>query len=72
VMEYFAVRLTETQRATVSQAFALTMSIRLVQIFWNLTGAYFVLRGHFHAPTEAEREEFRNDIADDSDLGKAA
>lgn len=65
VMEYFAVRLTETQRATVSQAFALTMSIRLVQIFWNLTGAYFVLRGHFHAPTQADREEFEHDIGED-------
>jgi hypothetical protein len=65
VMEYFAVRLTETRGATVSQAFALTMSIRLVQILWNLTGAYFVLRGHFHAPTEADREEFRQDIGED-------
>ena len=57
VMEYFAIRLTETRGATISQAFALTMSIRLVQIFWNLTGAFFVIRGHFHAPTAAEQKE---------------
>lgn len=62
VMEYFAIKLTETRGATISQAFALTMSIRLVQILWNLTGAYFVMRGHFHAPTEADREEAREDM----------
>ena len=65
VMEYFAVKLTETRGATVSQAFALTMSIRLVQIFWNLTGAYFVLRGHFHKPTDADEREFQNDLRSD-------
>ena len=57
VMEYFAIRLTETRGATISQAFALTMSIRLVQVLWNLTGAYFVIRGHFHAPTADEQKE---------------
>ena len=62
VMEYFAIRLTETRGATVSQAFALTMSIRLVQIFWNLTGAYFVMRGHFHKPGAAEEAEFKDDL----------
>jgi hypothetical protein len=63
VMEYFAIKLTETRGATVSQAFALTMSIRLVQILWNLTGAYYVLRGHFHKPTEADEQEFQADLA---------
>ena len=57
VMEYFAIRLTETRGATVSQAFALTMSLRIVQILWNLTGVYFVVRGHFHTPTIAEKHE---------------
>jgi uncharacterized protein (TIRG00374 family) len=56
VMEFFAILLTRPQGATVSQAFALTMSIRLVQIFWNLTGGIFVLRGGYHAPTEKEQE----------------
>ena len=63
VMEYFAIRLTETRGATVSQAFALTMSIRLVQILWNLTGVYFVLRGHYHTPTETEKHEVEVDMA---------
>jgi uncharacterized protein (TIRG00374 family) len=55
VMEMFAVLLTRRQGVTVSQAFALTMSIRLVQITWNLVGGIFVLRGGFHAPGEAEQ-----------------
>jgi uncharacterized protein (TIRG00374 family) len=63
VMEYFAIRLTETRGVTVSQAFALTMSIRLVQILWNLTGVYFVVRGHFHQPTEREQRELEADLS---------
>jgi uncharacterized protein (TIRG00374 family) len=63
VMEFFAIRLTEPRGVTVSQAFALTMSIRLVQILWNLTGVYFVLRGHFHQPTENEQRELQSDLA---------
>ena len=50
-MEYFAILLTQKQGATVSQAFALTMSIRMVQILWNLTGGLFVLRGGYHQPS---------------------
>jgi uncharacterized protein (TIRG00374 family) len=57
VMEFFAILLTQRQAATVSQAFALTMSIRVVQILWNLTGGIFVLTGGFHAPTEQEQQE---------------
>jgi uncharacterized membrane protein YbhN (UPF0104 family) len=57
VMEFFAILLTRKQGCTVSQAFALTMSIRLVQIMWNLVGGLFVLRGGYHAPTEKEQEE---------------
>jgi hypothetical protein len=61
VMEFFAILLTRRQGATVSQAFALTMSIRLVQILWNLVGAIFVFRGDFHPPTEREAEELACD-----------
>ena len=57
VMEFFAILLTRSHGVTISQAFALTMSIRVVQILWNLTGGIFVLRGGFHAPTEAEQHE---------------
>lgn len=57
VMEYFAIKLLEPQGATVGQAFALTMSIRLVQIIWNLTGGIFVFRGGYHAPTASEQQE---------------
>ncbi len=60
VMEGFAVLLTRTQGVTVSQAFALTMSIRMVQIIWNLAGGIFVLRGGFHAPTESEQKEMNS------------
>src|SRR5258706_5216665 len=62
VMEYFAIKLTETRGATVSQAFALTMSIRMVQILWNLTGVYFVLRGHYRQPTAAEQNEVDTEL----------
>src|SRR5688572_9963002 len=66
VMEFFAIMLTRRQGATVSQAFALTMSIRLVQVLWNLVGGIFVLRGGYHAPTEKEAEELTSDAPDDS------
>jgi len=65
VMEAFAILLTQRQGVTVSQAFALAMSIRLVQIIWNLTGGLFVLRGGFHAPTENETKELETDDEDD-------
>jgi uncharacterized protein (TIRG00374 family) len=57
VMEFFAILLLSRQGATVGHAFALTMSIRMVQVLWNLTGGVFVLKGGFHAPTQAERAE---------------
>lgn len=57
VMEYFAYYLTARQGATVNQALAITMSIRLIAMLWNLTGGLFVLRGGFHAPTETEERE---------------
>lgn len=53
VMEFFAVLLTQPQGATVSQAFALALSIRAVQMLWNLTGGIFVLRGGYSAPANA-------------------
>jgi uncharacterized membrane protein YbhN (UPF0104 family) len=61
VMEYFAILLTQKQGATVSQAFALTMSIRMVQILWNLTGGVFVFRGGYHAPTDEEQHALDSD-----------
>ena len=63
VMEFFAVQLTRRQGVTVSQAFALTMSIRLVQMLWNLVAGVFVLRGGYHAPTEKEAHELEADDA---------
>jgi len=55
VMEFFAINLTAKQGATISQAFALTMSIRLEQMFWNLFGGIFVITGHYRAP-EKDKE----------------
>ena len=69
IMEGFAVLLTRAQHVSVSQAFALTMSIRMVQIIWNLAGGLFVLRGGFHAPTEGEKKEL--DSGPDEDVGLA-
>jgi hypothetical protein len=65
VMEYFAIKLLEPQGATVAQAFALTMSIRLTQIFWNLVGGFFVLRGGFHAPTQSEQKQVEMEDEDE-------
>jgi hypothetical protein len=63
-MEFFAVLLTGQYGATVSQAFALTLAMRLQQIFWNLMGGIFVLRGGYHAPTADERREVDEDPED--------
>jgi len=52
VMEAFAFYLTKQDGATLNQALALTMSIRLVSIGWNLIGGLFVIRGGYHAPTD--------------------
>lgn len=57
VMEFFAILLTKKWGCTVTHAFLLTMSIRLVQMLWNLSGAFFVLRGGYHAPKENEEKD---------------
>jgi uncharacterized protein (TIRG00374 family) len=64
VMEYFAIILFEPLGVSVGQAFAVTMSIRLTQIFWNLTGGYFVLRGGYHAPTQTEQQQLEREDED--------
>jgi uncharacterized protein (TIRG00374 family) len=61
VMEFFAVELTRRHGVTIGQAFALTMSIRLVQVLWNLVAGVLVLRGGYHAPTEKEQEALESD-----------
>lgn len=61
VMEFFAIRLTERHGVTVAEAFILTMSIRLVQILWNLVGGLFVLKGGYHAPSQSEQQELSED-----------
>jgi glycosyltransferase 2 family protein len=72
VMEFFAIVLTKRQGCTVSQAFALTMSIRIVQILWNLTGGIFVLRGGFHAPSDKEKHTMDQDEPDDPNVMRSA
>jgi uncharacterized protein (TIRG00374 family) len=66
VMEYFAIKLLEPQGVTVAQAFALTMSIRLTQIFWNLAGFFFVVRGGYHVPTESEQHQLELEDEDEN------
>jgi uncharacterized protein (TIRG00374 family) len=61
VMELFAVELTKRQGVTVSQAFALAMSIRVGAMFWNLVAGLFVLRGGYHAPSKQEEEGLETD-----------
>jgi uncharacterized membrane protein YbhN (UPF0104 family) len=68
VMEFFAINLTKQYGVTVGQAFALTMSIRLVQMAWNLTGGVFVFRGGYHAPSTKEQEELEQDDEDDESI----
>lgn len=70
VMEYFAVILVARQGGTISQAFAMTMSIRIVQMLWNLTGGIFVFRGGYHTLSELERRELDTD--EDTPDAKAA
>lgn len=67
VMEAFAYYFLRQQGATLNQALALTMSIRLVGIFWNLTGGLFVLRGGYHAPTTSEQAELQDAPASEMD-----
>ena len=62
VMEFFAVELTRRHGVTISQAFVLVMSIRLIAVFWNLVAGVFVLRGGYHAPTEKEQEALEADV----------
>jgi len=64
VMEFFSIELTRTQGVTVSQAIALAMAVRLGQMFWNLVAGVFVLRGGYHAITEAEKETLETDEPD--------
>ena len=61
VMEFFAINLTKQHGVSVGEAFALTMSIRVVQMLWNLTGGFFVFRGGYHSPSEKEQEEMEID-----------
>jgi uncharacterized protein (TIRG00374 family) len=71
VMEYFAILLLAPLGCTVAEAVALTMSIRLVQVIWNLTGGIFVLRGGYHAPTEEQQRESEGED-EEGDGGGAA
>jgi uncharacterized protein (TIRG00374 family) len=63
VMEFFGIKLlTVRHNVNVSQAVALVMAIRLVQMTWNLVAGLFVLRGGYHAPTEAEQHELEAEV----------
>jgi hypothetical protein len=62
VMEWIGFQLLSRQGALVSEVLALTLSIRIVQIFWNLTGGIFVARGGFESPHGS-----LDDIADEEE-----
>ena len=40
------------------------MSIRLVQIVWNLVAGIFVFRGGYHVPSEKEQRAMESDEED--------
>jgi uncharacterized protein (TIRG00374 family) len=69
VMEYFAIWLLAPLGCGVAEAVALTMSIRLVQIIWNLSGGVFVLRGGYHVPTAAQEKQV--EAEDEDQMGAA-
>lgn len=62
VMEWIGFQLLSRQGALVSDVLALTLSIRIVQILWNLTGGIFVARGGFESPHGS-----LDDIADEDE-----
>lgn len=65
VMEFFAVMLTAPQGAMPNDGIVLAMSIRAVQMLWNLTGGLIVLRGGFtppHNEAQIEAEIARGDV----------
>jgi uncharacterized protein (TIRG00374 family) len=64
VMEFFAINMLQKQGATVGHALVLTMSIRVVQILWNLVGGIWVLTGGYHAPTAAEQHELEDETGE--------
>jgi uncharacterized protein (TIRG00374 family) len=72
VMEYFAILLLTPVGCTVAEAVVLTMSIRLVQVLWNLVGGLFVLRGGYHKPTAAQEREIEAEDEDGPALGRSA
>ncbi len=62
VMEWIGFQLLSRQGALVGEVLALTLSIRIVQILWNLTGGIFVARGGFESPHGS-----LDDIADEDE-----
>ena len=68
VMEYFAITLL-VPPANVVQAFALTLSIRVTQILWNLSGGIVVLRGGYHSPSQSEQKRADDEDQDRGELG---
>ncbi len=73
IMEALTVLLTHSQGVTVSQAVALAMCVRVVQMLWNLAGGVFVLRGGFDAaPTTAAAADDDNALGGSPPVGLAA
>lgn len=66
VMEFFAVMLTRRHGVTVGGAFALTMSIRVVQMLWNLVGGIFVVFGGYQAPTAKQADSLDDESSERS------
>lgn len=72
VMEYVALVLMRSQGGTVTDVVALTMSIRIIQILWNLTGAVFVMKGGFGHINDAQRELEEDMQKDEPEPGEVA
>lgn len=61
VMEAIGFLLLSKQGVQVSEVLALTLSIRLVQMLWNLVGGIFVLRGGFEKPQGGSFDTIANE-----------
>jgi glycosyltransferase 2 family protein len=70
VMEFVGYVLMRSQGATVTDVVALTVSIRVIQILWNLTGGIFVMRGGFGQINDAQRELEEDMQRDDPEPGE--
>lgn len=55
-MAYLLMSAMSSRQVHGQDVIALTMSIRLVQMFWNMFGGIFVITGHYRAPSQDKED----------------